>query len=177
MSKRRRRPSPPPSRSTASPSPPSDDRDWFAISEILDERRRHGRLEYLVDWEGKDTRTGERYDRSWVSCSAFHAPLGPLLTTRPAVDIRERSHPRRQGRVGIEETRSSTRLSPSRRQSSRGGFCGRQVQRPLIPGAAQGSVAPDRRPTSETPATEARRLGPFISHQRHHRLPRPQVPA
>lgn len=71
MSKRRRRPSPPPPWSTASPSPPSDDGDWHAISEILDERRKHGRLEYLVDWEGKDPRTGEPYDQSWVSRSAL----------------------------------------------------------------------------------------------------------
>lgn len=84
MSKRRRRPSPPPPWSTASPSPPSDDGDWHAISEILDERRKHGRLEYLVDWEGKDPRTGERYDQSWVSRSASPcAPSGPLLTISP----------------------------------------------------------------------------------------------
>lgn len=124
MSKRRRGSNPPPSRSTASPSPLSDDGDWFAISEILDERRIDGRLEYLVDWEGKDPRTGERHKQSWVCCiSTFHAPSGPLLTISPAVDIGERSHPRRQSRVGIEETRSSSRhLYPPCREVTWRGF-------------------------------------------------------
>ena len=72
MSKRRRTPNPlsstwstSPSPSP-SPSPPPEDDEWYAIKEILGERRKHGDLEYLVDWEGNDPKTGDPYCRSWV---------------------------------------------------------------------------------------------------------------
>ena len=73
MSKRRRRSRPPSSTWSAisspspSSSPPLEDDEWYAINEILDERKKHGRLEYLVDWEGIDPNTGKPYCQSWVS--------------------------------------------------------------------------------------------------------------
>lgn len=39
---------------------------WWIIRDILQERRRSGKIEYLVDWEN-DSETGEQYPPTWVS--------------------------------------------------------------------------------------------------------------
>lgn len=53
------------------PREPSKEK-WYIIRDILQERRRGGQIEYLIDWED-DTKTGEQYPPTWVR------PLAPLF--------------------------------------------------------------------------------------------------
>jgi hypothetical protein len=38
----------------------------YGVIAVLDERVRKGALEYYVDWEGEDPKTGERYEPTWI---------------------------------------------------------------------------------------------------------------
>ncbi|RYP08018.1 hypothetical protein DL764_002164 [Monosporascus ibericus] len=39
--------------------------NWWEIKDILDERRHRGVVQYLVEWEGTDPRTGQPYEPGW----------------------------------------------------------------------------------------------------------------
>ncbi|XP_041947343.1 uncharacterized protein LOC121708613 [Alosa sapidissima] len=67
-----------------------DEGSVYAINEILDSRRRRGRLEYLVDWEGYGPK-----GHSWVSRDYILDPtmLAEFHQTHPS-----RPAPRRRGR-------------------------------------------------------------------------------
>lgn len=47
------------------PSSSQSDEGWFALRDILDEKVEHGRIFYLIDWDGTDS-SGCRYDPTWV---------------------------------------------------------------------------------------------------------------
>ncbi|RWA14024.1 hypothetical protein EKO27_g1075 [Xylaria grammica] len=40
------------------------DEGWFTIRDIIDEKIEHGRILYLIDWDGTD-QSGRRYDPTW----------------------------------------------------------------------------------------------------------------
>ncbi len=76
---------PKPAASRQSTREPTPDEEFYAIRDILDERRIDGILQYRVDWADNPT-TGERYDPTWVCYSTFtnilvhfHLSLHPHL--------------------------------------------------------------------------------------------------
>ncbi len=67
---------PKPAASRQSTREPTPDEEFYAIRDILDERRIDGILQYHVDWADNPT-TGERYDPTWVC----YKHLPPTLPT------------------------------------------------------------------------------------------------
>lgn len=43
---------------------------YYSVQQILEEKRKHGRTLYLIDWED-NTETGESYENTWVSSGCY----------------------------------------------------------------------------------------------------------
>jgi len=65
-----------PKKAEPKPDPEGDESPFFPVRAVLQERRKKGVFEYLVDWE-PNPKTGEEYPPNWVrrAPSSFPPPV------------------------------------------------------------------------------------------------------
>lgn len=58
-----------PARTGKQPAVQTPETGWFTIRRILDEKRGANGIEYLVDWDGNDAKTGKPHEPTWAKVS------------------------------------------------------------------------------------------------------------
>jgi hypothetical protein len=97
---------------------------WSSIKDILDERRRNGRLEYLVEWEN-DPDTGESFPTEWVGIPLIEVlHSNRLLTCCRNIPRTSRWTPSPRGREGINPKAKTWRTVASRYEDTVGAASG-----------------------------------------------------
>ncbi|RYP16184.1 hypothetical protein DL767_010213 [Monosporascus sp. MG133] len=133
-----------------------DSEDWWEIKDIIDERRHRGVVQYLVQWEGSDPRTGQPYEPSWepsknvtkAAISAWREKKKQNNKARPQDTNARQDAP---DNSAVESTRDSNPVQPGDlRRRSRGEQEASEEEALRDGGIAEGAI-PDRRRTGPYP--------------------------
>ncbi|RYP26609.1 hypothetical protein DL768_011685 [Monosporascus sp. mg162] len=134
----------------------NDSEEWWEVKDIIDERLRRGVVQYLVQWEGTDPKTGQPYEPSWepsknvteAAISAWREKKKKNNNARPQDTNARQDAP---DDSAVESTRDSNPVQPADLRRRRRGEQEASEEEALHDsGIAEGAI-PKRRRTGPYP--------------------------